>query len=188
MPRPGGDLRRPLDLRSLELGPGEARELVLDLVVEDVIIAGQRYRSVPREPTARLEVAQSSSGWHFRMRVATSMVGPCWRCLTEATVPLDADVRDYAAFGRAQAAAFDEDLDSEYLAGEALDAVAMARDALVDLLPATILCRPDCAGLCPTCGAGLNMGPCDCPPPPPDSRWAGLEALAQRLESARRDD
>jgi uncharacterized protein len=178
-----GDMLRALDLRSLELGPGEARDLHIDVVVEDVIIAGQPYRSVPREPTARLEVNQSSSGWHFRMRVATSMVGPCWRCLTQATVTLDADVRDYAAFDRSPGAAFDEDLDSEYLDGEALDVIAMARDALVDLLPATILCRPDCAGLCPTCGADLNLGSCRCPPPPPDSRWAGLEAIAQRLES-----
>ena len=174
---------RALDLRSLDLGPGEAREFDIDVAVDHVTIAGQPYRSVPHKPTARLEVTQSSSGWHFRMRVATSMVGPCWRCLTQATVALDADVRDYAAFGRSQSAAFDEDLDSEYLDGEALDVAAMARDALVDLLPATILCRPDCAGLCPTCGADLNLGPCQCPPPSPDSRWSALEVIAQRLES-----
>ena len=178
-----GDVPRVLDLRSLDMSPGEARDLVIDVPVDDVIIAGQPYRSVPHEPGAQLEVTQSSSGWHFRMRVATSMVGPCWRCLTEATVPLDADVRDYAAFGRSQSVAFDEDLDSEYLDGEALDVGAMARDALVDLLPATILCRADCAGLCPTCGADLNLAPCDCPPPPPDGRWAALEAIAERLGS-----
>lgn len=177
------DTPAPLDLRSLELAPGEARELQIAVSVDDVAIAGQYYRSVPREPSARLEVTQSSSGWHFRMWVAIAMVGPCWRCLTEATVPLDADVRDYAAFGRAGSKGFDEDLDSEYLDGEALDVTAMARDALVDLLPATILCRPECAGLCPTCGSDLNAGPCDCPPPAPDSRWAALEVIAQRLQA-----
>ncbi len=177
------DRSRPLDLRSLELAPGEARELELDVPVDDVVIAGQRYRSEPAAPRARLEITQASSGWHFRLRVAASIIGPCWRCLNEATISLDADAREYAAFDRPQGAAFDEDLDSEYLDGEALDVVAMTRDTLVDLLPATILCRADCAGLCPTCGADLNLGPCDCPPARPDSRWAGLAEIARRLES-----
>jgi uncharacterized protein len=176
-------MSRPLDLRSLDLAPGEARELALDVPVEDVVIAGQRYRSEPHAPPVRLEVTQTSSGWHFRLRTAASIVGPCWRCLNEATVPLVADVREYAAFDRPSGAVFDEDLDSEYLEGEVLDVVAMTRDALVDLLPATILCRPDCAGLCPTCGADLNLGPCDCPPPAPDSRWAGLAEIARKLKA-----
>jgi uncharacterized protein len=177
------DMSRPLDLRSLELAPGEARELELDVPVEDVIIAGQRYASDPPAPRVRLEITQTSSGWHFRLRTSAAMVGPCWRCLNEATIHLEADVREYAAFDRPKGAAFDEDLDSEYLDGEALDVVAMTRDALVDLLPPAILCRAECAGLCPSCGADLNLGPCDCPPAPPDSRWAGLAEIARRLES-----
>ena len=177
------DTSRPLDLRSLELAPGEARELELDVPVDDVVIAGQRYQSEPAAPRARLEVTQTSSGWHFRLRAAAAMLGPCWRCLNPATVALEADVREYAAFDRPQGGVFDEDLDSEYLDGESLDVVAMTRDALVDLLPPAILCRDDCAGLCPTCGADLNIGPCDCPPPPPDSRWSALAEIARRLES-----
>ena len=43
--------------------------------------------------------------------------------------------------------------------------------------PSTPLCRPDCAGLCPTCGTNLNEGSCDCAPPPADPRWAGLAGL-----------
>ncbi|MEO8337908.1 MAG: hypothetical protein ABI664_23240 [bacterium] len=29
-------------------------------------------------------------------------------------------------------------------------------------VPGYALCRDDCKGLCPTCGAELNLGPCDC--------------------------
>lgn len=171
------------DLRTLELTPGQAREFELSIPVEDIILAGQRYAADPREPVARVEASQSSSGWHFRLRVATQLVGPCWRCLAEARVPMEAEIRDYSAFGRAQGGAYDEDLDCEYLAGESLDAVGMARDALVDLFPARILCREDCAGLCPTCGADLNVAACDCPPSAPDGRWAGLQEIAERLKS-----
>ncbi len=44
-------------------------------------------------------------------------------------------------------------------------------------MPMKPLCRPDCAGLCPTCGGNLNLGDCGCPPEPPDRRWAALSKL-----------
>lgn len=174
---------RAFDLRSLELAPGQAREFELAVPVDPIVLAGQRYVAEPAEPVARVEASHSTSGWHFRMRVATELVGPCWRCLEPARIALDADVRDYAAFDRPHGGAYDEDLDCEYLTGEDLDVVAMARDALVDLLPARILCREDCAGLCPTCGADLNVAVCTCPPPAIDHRWAGLQEIADRLTS-----
>lgn len=174
---------RAFDLRTLELTPGQARAFELPVPVEDIVLAGQRYSAHPGEPVAQVEASQSSSGWHFRLRVATELVGPCWRCLSDAYVPLQAEIRDYAAFDRGHAEGYDEDLDCEYLTGEDLDVIGMARDALLDLLPARILCRQDCAGLCPTCGADLNAGPCGCPPPAPDDRWAALQEIAERLKS-----
>lgn len=172
----------PLDLRTLDLAPGEARELEVPLAIGPLVIGGEPYRTEPAEPAGRLEVSQSASGRHFRLRFAAGLVGPCWRCLAESRIHLRPDVRDYAAFGRAAHAPWDEDLDCEYLEGDALDVSAMARDALVDLVPPTILCREECAGLCPTCGADLNAGSCSCPPPAGDSRWDALRDLASRLQ------
>jgi uncharacterized protein len=40
-------------------------------------------------------------------------------------------------------------------------------------MPEKILCREDCKGLCPRCGADLNRGLCACPPDP-DMRWTPL--------------
>ncbi|MBI2866853.1 MAG: DUF177 domain-containing protein [Chloroflexi bacterium] len=47
-------------------------------------------------------------------------------------------------------------------------------------MPMKPLCQPDCAGLCPECGANLNQGSCGCPPRSRDQRWG---ALLERLES-----
>lgn len=41
-------------------------------------------------------------------------------------------------------------------------------------IPMKPLCRPDCPGLCPTCGKNLASGECACPPPETDSRWSEL--------------
>ena len=59
-----------------------------------------------------------------------------------------------------------------------LDLRAWAHDALALALPAQLLCREDCAGLCPSCGADLNTaGPEHGHEPEPDPRWAKLSEL-----------
>lgn len=58
----------------------------------------------------------------------------------------------------------------------------LVRQALVVNLPMRPLCRPECKGLCPSCGANLNETTCDCRPPE-DPRWAGLDVLMQRFKA-----
>ncbi len=50
--------------------------------------------------------------------------------------------------------------------------------AAVLALPIRPLCAEGCAGLCPRCGRNLNQGPCGCPAPETDERWAKLKDLA----------
>jgi uncharacterized protein len=63
--------------------------------------------------------------------------------------------------------------------GDEVSTEPLVTEQLVLNLPMKPLCRPDCAGLCPTCGADLNAGRCECAPPG-DSRWADLEAFLHR--------
>ena len=62
-----------------------------------------------------------------------------------------------------------------------LDLGAWSRDAIALALPDKILCRADCAGLCPVCGKNLNIEPHTHEEEPVDSRWAALEELRDRL-------
>lgn len=180
MSTPPDPLHR-LDLRSLDLVSGAAGHVEAPLPVADLVMGGQTYRVEPAAPPGRIDVSVASSGRLFRLRTQAEVVGPCWRCLEEARAAVTVDAREYAAANRPPDAEFDDDLDSVYLDGPILDVANWARDAVVGELPPSILCRPDCRGLCPTCGADLNAGSCDCPPPPPDDRWAALGPLAERL-------
>jgi uncharacterized protein len=167
------------------MGPGEARTLTLAVPVAPVTLGAQRYDADPGAPVAALEVSQSASGWHVRLRVASTFTGPCWRCLEPAVLDLEADVRDFQAFGRASASdGYDEDLDCEYLDGDHLDVGSMTRDALIDLFPAVIVCRDDCAGLCPQCGVDRNVTTCICGSDEADPRWSGLAEVAERLRGS----
>jgi len=49
-------------------------------------------------------------------------------------------------------------------------------------IPMKPVCRPDCAGLCQSCGTDLNEGPCDCDLSVRDPRWGALEGLKNRLD------
>lgn len=57
-------------------------------------------------------------------------------------------------------------------------------EALILSLPLRVLCREDCAGLCPRCGKNLNEGKCDCPVKETDPRMAPLQALLDRLKES----
>jgi uncharacterized protein len=170
-----------LDLRSLDLAPGAATELRLRVPPVALRLGGQEYAVEPETPEVRLEASRSLSGLHLRLRTEVDMVGPCWRCLEGARTHLSIDATEFSAEGRPPDAEFDEDLDSAYVEGDILDLALWARDSIAEAVPAVVLCREDCAGLCPTCGADLNQGPCGCVHDVTDPRWAALDELAERL-------
>ena len=62
-----------------------------------------------------------------------------------------------------------------------LDVDELLRELFEMNFPQKILCREDCRGLCPRCGADLNTAPCTCSGTTPDPRLASLGALLERL-------
>jgi uncharacterized protein len=58
-----------------------------------------------------------------------------------------------------------------------VDLAAMVRDQVLLGIPDAPLCRPDCPGLCPTCGADRQAGSCGCASDVRDDRWSALDAL-----------
>jgi len=71
-----------------------------------------------------------------------------------------------------------EDLDVSFLLGEELDLKELAAEQTLLAMPMRILCQPNCAGLCPRCGANLNhVDDCGCKPET-DPRWGALADLA----------
>ena len=95
------------------------------------------------------------------------------RCLADAVAVVDVEAREYQATDPGA----DGELRSDYVVEGDLDLDAWSRDLIGLGLPDQILCRADCAGLCPVCGKDLNVEPHEHDEAPFDSRWAALEAL-----------
>ena len=162
-----------LDLGALRLSAGEGRSFELAVHVEPLTLGGESYEVRPEAVPVKLDVSRMlGNGYALRLRLQASIAGACMRCLKDAAPRVDVDAREVDRPGGG------DELSSPYLEDETLDLAAWARDALVLALPTQVLCREDCAGLCPVCAADLNdAGPEHAHERPPDPRWAKLGEL-----------
>jgi uncharacterized protein len=166
-----------LNLRTVKLRPGEQFRDTKEVELEPLELAGERYVPVPEKPEATLAITRASSGTLFELELDVRLVGPCFRCLADAAVTTPIRGREYQAAGTAE----EEELRTPYVDEDTLDLSAWARDAIALSLPDKILCRPDCAGLCPVCGRDLNREPHEHVEDAVDPRWAALAELRDRL-------
>lgn len=163
-----------IDLGRLSLSYGEGARLDLEVPLDPLELGGQTYVPAGGAVYTRLDVSRQSSGFAFRLRFALRVEGPCMRCLDAAAVEAGIDAREVD-----QSDTEDEELRSPYVAGDELDLGRWTHDAAVLAIPTQVLCRPECAGLCPICGESLN----DADPAAHehdaggDPRWAKLREL-----------
>lgn len=161
------------DLGGLRLTSGEGRRLDLHVGIDPFELGGEIYAVEPSVVDAQLDVSRTTgAGYALRLRFAATLSGPCMRCLAPAAPVFEVLAREVSQPGEG------EELESPYVQDGVLDLKAWARDALALTIPTQVLCRPDCAGLCPVCGADLNeAGPDHAHEPEPDPRWAKLSEL-----------
>ena len=164
------------NLRNLRLRSGEEFRDERELALEPLDLGGQRYLPVPEEVPAELAISRASTGTVFELSFDARLHGPCYRCLADAVLDLPVSGREYQATSPES-----EEMRNPYLEDDRLDLSAWARDAVALALPDQILCRPDCAGLCPVCGKDLNAEPHTHDERRFDARWAALADLRERL-------
>ncbi|MBI5095778.1 MAG: DUF177 domain-containing protein [Candidatus Hydrogenedentes bacterium] len=111
----------------------------------------------------------------FRGELSGSFVSPCDRCLQPAAFPFRIEVcwtyaegpepepgDEWNAEDSADSDAFGDEPSFHRYCGAEIDLRPEVREEVALALPAKFLCATDCAGLCPKCGANLNLAPCQC--------------------------
>jgi DUF177 domain-containing protein len=146
-----------------------------DLPPDDTVWqTGDAVPSAAIRASGRLSAA-GGTRFYWHGHIAGTAVLPCRRCLTETSVAVEDDAHViFVPLG-------DEDADDPDVytfdpRAKELDLRPVVRELWLLNAPAFALCREDCKGLCPTCGADLNAGPCSCPTTR-DSRWDALRKL-----------
>jgi len=138
-----------------------------------------------RDLSGNAKITRLSRDLLVQGQVAGEVTLQCSRCLdpfvTAVEAPLEElfrqtiDVTSGNPLPPDPAAADDEAFAID--ANHIVDLTEPVRQALLVALPLQPLCREDCAGLCPQCGANLNEGDCGHRPDTTDDRWAALREL-----------
>ena len=110
--------------------------------------------------------------------VTAPLTGQCGRCLDPVSEDLRVDVCELFAYPNSSTDETTEEDEVHRIDGGLLDVEPVVRDAIVLGLPWKPLCRPDCAGLCPTCGQRLDDLPAGHTHEMIDPRWAALARFA----------
>ncbi|MCC7439765.1 MAG: DUF177 domain-containing protein [Armatimonadetes bacterium] len=118
-------------------------------------------------------------------QLAGGIARECDRCLAETEIPVEADLSLYYHItvpGERTSQVDDQEIRELPGNHDSIILDEEARQALLLAIPLKTLCRDDCKGICPGCGADLNNEQCSCSTTEIDPRWQGLAGLFQKGE------
>jgi uncharacterized protein len=150
--------------------PGTQKQIALSAPLADLDVHDPSRFAPDAEADVQLLLESLTDGIVVDGTVGVAWHGTCRRCLADTGGVSVSEVHDLYQRVLTDPDAFELD-------GDQLDLRPVVRELVLLDTPSTPLCRPDCAGLCPTCGANLNDGSCGCDAPPADPRWSALDVL-----------
>jgi DUF177 domain-containing protein len=169
--------------------------LLLQLTGEDDVLSESLARLKPQKGVTidpkvhgTLQIVKDGSEIRLFGMVEGVVRLRCARCLSdfplEVKVSPDLVVRhgDLTSRGRQESA--EGEVEALFIEGEEIDVGDVIIQEFLLEIPMKPLCRDDCPGLCPRCGALKGSPECKCPDEEPaDSRWAALARLKKRMPS-----
>jgi uncharacterized protein len=132
----------------------------------------------------KVRFLRTSDGILVTGRLHTEVLASCRRCLQTFDVPVDFDLEEEfrpsvdVSTGAVVSVGIGDSDHTTIDAHHMLDLSEVVRQNLVLAIPMSPLCSSHCRGLCPGCGADLNLGPCTCRHQEGDPR---LEALREQM-------
>jgi uncharacterized protein len=163
--------------RTLRLQPKQAKPQAGDLDLEPVVLQGR--------------IDRVHNGFSFQGHLTTRVRLQCSRCLEPFGLPLDLSFDLGYRTGEASPSMKEAASGARYLDPEdpsvvdldagRIDLAQLIQEQVYLALPLKPLCEIGCRGLCPQCGARLDLGDCGCVTADVDPRWAALKALKDKL-------
>jgi len=138
-----------------------------------------------REPVCDLSIVRKHEEVRISGSLVTEVSASCARCLIAVSIPVDLQldliyhpvVESFAEEPDLELSY--QDLNLSYYANDVIDLDELIREQIQLALPVRVLCREECRGLCPVCGADRNRETCSCAGKQIDPLW---EALAKLIE------
>jgi len=122
------------------------------------------------------------AGKEIRVRghISGCLESACDRCLEQVQLPVELDfdlpyrpMEEIAVEEEVEVG--EDELKIGFYSGEGLKLADVVREQVILSVPIKVVCRPDCLGLCPECGANRNLEHCSCSSQHEDSPFAFLK-------------
>ena len=164
-----------IDLHELVLRPGTSMSFRRELSTERLDFPAVLSYEAP--PVGEGVIVNSAGALSLTGTMRADMRCRCDRCAREFDLRREINVETQLADQLQD----EEDPDYFLLEGDKLDIDDLLESAFILSMDQQRLCREDCKGLCPRCGADLNDGPCGCKTES-DPRLAVLEQLLDDID------
>lgn len=160
-----------LDLKKIFLSEGENLEISFEFPLNEET----QTRSFPKPVKVDVIVKNRVGLVTLDADVEVEVIFDCDRCTVSTSRVLTYH------FEHILVQSLSEENEDEYIEAPdySLEVVELMRDDIFLELPAKLLCKENCKGLCQRCGKNLNDGECGCNKNEPDPRLAALKALLQ---------
>ncbi len=167
----------------LRAAPGTSERLVID----EAVLSIAEGLVLTRPVRGQVRLSHSGRGILVQGHLETALAEQCSRCLRPAEAPLGVDLDEEALpsldLATGQPLDTSDEPDVMRLSDHhELDLESAIRDAISLAEPIAPLCRPDCPGLCKTCGQDLATAPDHAHPDEVDPRLAALADLREQLQ------
>lgn len=159
------------DIRTLE---STAAQVDDDLPADDSIWTAADPRPVEAVHVEGRFSSAGSGRFYFSGRFSGTVELECRKCLTEVIREVSEEAHFLFAPAGDPTIEDDPDVFSYDTGAHQINIKPAVREGWLLSVPAFVDCREDCNGLCPTCGADLNDGACECSPVSTDPRWDSL--------------
>lgn len=151
----------PVDLTGLIENPGDSHS-VTGRIDDTSYSVGEKTFELTDGISFDAVFTNAGDGILVTGMVRAHAAGACDRCLEPAAFDVSGEIEEYYLFSEPEDAEAYEDGFEVLGEDRVIDLSAPVMDAVLMDTPFVVLCRPDCRGLCPTCGANLNEGDCGC--------------------------
>jgi len=152
--------------------PGEVFPIALTEALEPETYAGN-----PVMFTAPADITGSFSfdgkAFHVEAKATVSYETACARCTKPFIETLTFSIDEHFV----RDTVWDEEQDAYPYTREQIDLSQAFFDNLFLNFPLVSLCKPDCLGLCPICGADRNVNPCACQTEIGSGKFSALQQL-----------
>ncbi len=148
-----------------------------EISMKDFEYSGMHYPIVYKSPVVLDIESAGKKKVHAVGEFTVHMLIPCDRCLEDVKKEFHITFDKVLDFSDSEDDEEENLNEMSFVEGSELDVDVLVYDELVMAMPMKVLCKPDCKGICPVCGADRNVEDCGCDTKVPDPRMAAIRDI-----------